>query len=128
MIVRRYSSAASRRAAQLSLSEDSEVRDLGPEELSRAGHERVEIEQHDLIAVHFEHAVRLFGPTYTTLHECYGITTSWEAAKRVATEILLFPVTDVQLAWHIIWREKRARGEESLTEFIEAALVLWREV
>lgn len=74
----------------------------------------------------FEHAVECIGPTIDALHWTFGIQATWEAVRRVASEVINAEVTDVSLAWAIVRHEAEVGGEEALRTSIALALVRWR--
>ena len=75
--------------------------------------------------VRFEHAYRAMG-TYC-LHYIVGSEAVWDAVRRVATEILVWPtVQDVATAWGIVHYVKGLPdGEKRLKAALESAMAKW---
>lgn len=48
----------------------------------------------------YQHALRFFEP-YEALRQTFGMYATWDAVRRVASEVMNYPVKDVGLAWQI---------------------------
>lgn len=75
---------------------------------------------------HFARAVGSGGASYDALSWCYGITTTWEAVRRVASTIVEAEVTDIGLAWAIVRHERAVRGDEVFDAQVAETLARWR--
>lgn len=60
------------------------------------------------------------------LSQMYGLQATWSAVRRLATELIGWPVSDVMLAWQIVYFVRDLPdGKKRLKAATEAALTRW---